>query len=100
MDYVRELSSVVPDDVIDKFVAVCHSANFEDLVAYVDDIMREGFGVYQLMRQLFTLLIKCDELLDTHKAVIFEKMAVSLFYILPWLLTFLPCVSPTAYFGR
>uniref|UniRef100_A0A0N5AVR3 AAA domain-containing protein n=1 Tax=Syphacia muris TaxID=451379 RepID=A0A0N5AVR3_9BILA len=73
---IQELSSVIPDAVVQKFITVCHSANFEDLIEYIDGVLREGFGVYQLMKQLFPIFMKSEELLDTHKAVIFQKMAV------------------------
>lgn len=71
------MSSAVPEELINKFIAVCHTGSFDSLLAYVDDVLREGFGAYQLMKQLFTALLKSDELLDTHKAVIFEKIGVS-----------------------
>uniref|UniRef100_F1L0L9 Replication factor C subunit 4 n=1 Tax=Ascaris suum TaxID=6253 RepID=F1L0L9_ASCSU len=72
---VRHLSGAVPDSVVRELLAVCERVNFDEMFAYVESIRREGYGVYQLMTQLFSLILHNKELLDTHKSVIFEKMA-------------------------
>lgn len=72
---VRQLSGAVPEEVLEHLVAVCQSANFDELFSCVEGIKREGYGVYQLMSQLFYSLVHHEDLSDTQKAVIFDKMA-------------------------
>uniref|UniRef100_A0A183VF86 AAA domain-containing protein n=1 Tax=Toxocara canis TaxID=6265 RepID=A0A183VF86_TOXCA len=76
---VRELSGAVPDSVVKDLLNVCERMNFDEMCTYVESIKRQGYGVYQLMTQLFSLILHSTQLLDTHKSAIFEKMAVSLF---------------------
>lgn len=73
---VRQLSGAVSEEAIEKLMIACRSVNFDELVSCVEGIKREGYGVYQLMSQLFHSLLHHEELLDTHKAAIFEKMGV------------------------
>lgn len=71
---VRQFLGAVPDDVVQQFVASCRSRNHNQLYACIENIRREGYGVYQLLKQFFHICLRLEDLSDLNKAAICEKI--------------------------
>lgn len=78
---VRQFLGAVPDDVVQQFLAACRSLNYSELYACVESIRREGYGVYQLLKQFFHICLQLD-FHDLKKAIICEKIGVSFIFFL------------------
>ncbi|XP_013415351.1 replication factor C subunit 4 [Lingula anatina] len=73
---IFEIAGVIPNDIIDDLLRVCHSDSYEKLEAFVKEIMLEGHSAYQIITQLHELLVVHPELGDKQKSVILEKLAI------------------------
>lgn len=71
-----DISGVVPEDVIDNLIRVCHSDSYDKLDNTIQELMAEGHSAVQLLLQLHDKFVEVDELGDNQKSVIFEKIAV------------------------
>ena len=59
-------------------MTACRSLDPDSLMAAVEEMRRQGHSARQFLVQLYEPLMNHDELIDFQKAVIFEKMAVSI----------------------
>ncbi|KAH3810557.1 replication factor C subunit 4-like [Dreissena polymorpha] len=73
---IYNIAGVIPDDVLDSLITVCHSNSYEKLQANVQELMNEGHAASQLILQLHDKLVQLDELTDKQKSVVLEKLAV------------------------
>ncbi|MFH4975674.1 hypothetical protein AB6A40_002383 [Gnathostoma spinigerum] len=73
---VRQMSGMVPEEVVEKLLKVCRSSNYSELISCVEAVKRDGYGAYQLIVQLFSKIMSNSDLSDLNKAIIFEKLAV------------------------
>ncbi|XP_053675398.1 replication factor C subunit 4 [Anopheles nili] len=71
---VLEMSGVVPDDYLKKFVSVCKSLNYGKLEEYVQNLSYDAYSVGQLFEQLTEYIVYNDNLTEKQKAVICEKL--------------------------
>ncbi|VDO26204.1 unnamed protein product [Brugia timori] len=78
---VRQFLGAVPDDVVQQFVASCRSRNHNQLYACIENIRREGYGVYQLLKQFFHICLRLEDLSDLNKAAICEKIGLSFIFL-------------------
>lgn len=74
---VRQFLGAIPDDVVEQFLAACKSSNHDQLYTCVESIRREGYGVYQLLKQFFYICLHLEDINDLNKATICEKIGVS-----------------------
>uniref|UniRef100_A0A8R1TPK0 AAA domain-containing protein n=1 Tax=Onchocerca volvulus TaxID=6282 RepID=A0A8R1TPK0_ONCVO len=79
-DDVRQFLGSVPDDVVEQFLAACKSLDHNQLYACVESIRREGYGVYQLLKQFFYVYLHLEDLSDLNKAAICEKIGLSFLF--------------------
>ncbi|VDK84998.1 unnamed protein product [Litomosoides sigmodontis] len=82
---VRQFLGAVPDDVVKQFLDACRSSNHNKLCECVESIRREGYGVYQLLKQFFSecemrILDGANEFLQLldFGTVVMEQFTVSL----------------------
>lgn len=73
---IYEIAGVIPDDVIDDLLTVCHSNSYEKLQSAVQELINEGHAASQMILQIHDKVVKLDELGDTPKSVILEKLAI------------------------
>ncbi|XP_052782852.1 replication factor C subunit 4-like [Mya arenaria] len=73
---IYEIAGVIPDDVIDGLITVCHSNSYEKLQSCVQDLMNEGHAASQLILQLHDKLVEMDSLGDKQKSLVLDKLAV------------------------
>ena len=77
VEEVHEMSGLVPHSHVTKLVKTARSGQLDDLVRAVKDVGKHGFSAYQLIKQLSEVLLRDPSPKATHKAAIFEKLAVS-----------------------
>lgn len=74
---IQELSGMIPEDVLIKFLQVCKDGDYNVFVDFVDGVFNDGYSVGQLMEQLNEHVV-CDENLSVkQKSLITAKIAVS-----------------------
>lgn len=74
---IRELSGMIPDEVLSKFLEVCKAGDYNVFVDFVEGVFHDGYSVGQLMEQLNEHVV-CDEnLSEKQKSLITAKIAVS-----------------------
>ncbi|ELU11749.1 hypothetical protein CAPTEDRAFT_223108 [Capitella teleta] len=73
---IYEISGVIPNDIIDGIIVICHSGSYEQLESTIKDVIAEGHAATQVILQLHRSLIDNDRLSDAQKSVIFEKLAI------------------------
>uniref|UniRef100_A0A7E4VHZ5 AAA domain-containing protein n=1 Tax=Panagrellus redivivus TaxID=6233 RepID=A0A7E4VHZ5_PANRE len=73
-DDVRELSGVVPVEMVDRLLAVCYSNDFNALQKVVKQFRAGGYGITPLLLQLSDVLIADDGIKSATKARIFTKI--------------------------
>ncbi|KAK7069113.1 replication factor C subunit 4 [Halocaridina rubra] len=73
---VYEIAGVVPETWLNKLFEVCTTDSYEKLSDYLNDMMAEGFAGSQIMLQMHDLIIGCDDLRDSQKSVVLDKLAV------------------------
>lgn len=73
---IMDITGVVPEDILDEIVKVCHSDSYQSLDDTVKRVNREGYAASQLLGQLHDRVIQMEELSDKQKSVVCEKMAV------------------------
>ncbi|KAL2652427.1 hypothetical protein R1flu_020555 [Riccia fluitans] len=72
---IISVSGVVPDDVLDSFVAACKSGQFDKAQAVVSNIIAEGYPASQILNQLFDIVVSSPDITDEQKARILERIA-------------------------
>ncbi|XP_064638961.1 replication factor C subunit 4-like isoform X2 [Lineus longissimus] len=73
---IWEIAGIIPKDVIDHILTVCHSNSYEKLEVAVKDLIAEGHSAYQILQQLHMIMAQKEELGDKQKSIVCEKMAV------------------------
>ena len=73
---VYEIAGVIPDEVIQDLIKVCHSDSYEKLEAAVKNIMLEGHSATQVINQLHDQIIPNQEIGDRQKSVICERLSM------------------------
>lgn len=77
-EQIREMSGVIPDEVLIKFIAVCREGDYNVFVDFVDGVFSDGYSVGQLMEQLNEYVVADENLTVKQKSLITTKIAVSL----------------------
>uniref|UniRef100_A0ABD2W793 Replication factor C C-terminal domain-containing protein n=2 Tax=Trichogramma TaxID=7490 RepID=A0ABD2W793_9HYME len=75
LEDVIEVTGFVPRKWLDDLIQVCETKNYNEVEAYVDKFMLEGYSASQVVDQLNDILIFSNQLTDKQKAVIGEKLA-------------------------
>ncbi|XP_058802287.1 replication factor C subunit 4 [Phymastichus coffea] len=73
-DDVVEVTGVVPIKWLDDLLKVCETKNYNEVEAYIDKFMLEGYSVSQVVDQLNDMVIYSLMLSDKQKAFIGEKL--------------------------
>ncbi|KAK7090439.1 replication factor C subunit 4-like [Littorina saxatilis] len=73
---IRDITGVVPEDLLDEVLKVCRSDSYEKLDATVKKVIREGYAGSQILSQFHDKLVAMEEVSDKQKSVICEKMAL------------------------
>lgn len=76
---IRELSGVIPDDVLTQFLQVCRDGDYNVFVEFVEGIFKDGYSVGQLMEQLNEYVVGDENLSVKQKSLITAKIADCLF---------------------
>lgn len=74
---IRELSGLIPDEVLVQFVETCREGDYNKFVEFVEGVFNEGYSVGQLMEQLNEYIVSRDNLTVKQKSQITIKIAVS-----------------------
>lgn len=72
---IREMSGIIPDEVLVRFVEVCKAGDYNVFVDFVDGVFNEGYSVGQLMEQLNEYIVADENLTVKQKSVITIKIA-------------------------
>merc|ERR1712179_104584 len=76
---VEEITGVIPDSWLNKFIKVARSNSYEKLEVFIDELMYEGYSAHQLINQLHDLIVgdEKEKLSDRQKSVICETLAIN-----------------------
>ncbi|KAL3690676.1 hypothetical protein R1sor_004327 [Riccia sorocarpa] len=74
-DNIISVSGVVPDEVMDSFIAACKSGQFDKAQGVVTNIIAEGYPASQILNQLFDIVVSSPDIADEQKARILERIA-------------------------
>lgn len=72
---IRELSGMIPDDLLVKFLQVCKEGDYNVFVDFVEGVFQDGYSVGQLMEQLNDHVIADENLSVKQKSLIVAKIA-------------------------
>ncbi|XP_063923316.1 replication factor C subunit 4 [Zophobas morio] len=73
---VLEVTGVVPDHWLEKFLDVCKARNHNQLQEFLEELMFEAYAASQLLEQLNEFIVNFDGFTDKQKALIGEKLGV------------------------
>uniref|UniRef100_A0A914VZV7 AAA+ ATPase domain-containing protein n=1 Tax=Plectus sambesii TaxID=2011161 RepID=A0A914VZV7_9BILA len=73
---VDRMVGVISDDAVHLLIKACRTGKFENVQTAVESLRRDGFPAYQLLSQVFDIVVVDDELNDDHKAAICDKLGV------------------------
>ncbi|XP_076134029.1 replication factor C subunit 4 [Alosa pseudoharengus] len=71
---ILEIAGVVPPNVIDNLLQICHKGTFDKMQIEVKNMIDDGYAATQILNQLHDRIIE-GHLSDKQKSVIAEKMA-------------------------
>ncbi|XP_063057922.1 replication factor C subunit 4 [Engraulis encrasicolus] len=71
---ILEIAGVVPPNVVDNLIQICHKGTFEKLQQEVKNMIDDGYAATQVLGQIHDCIIE-GNLNDKQKSVICEKMA-------------------------
>jgi len=74
VDDVREMSGYIPDEMLQRFLSICESPDFQKVHTFVRQFKSQGYGVYQALQQVSDVMVKNPELNAVTKAKIFDKL--------------------------
>ncbi|XP_050388610.2 replication factor C subunit 4 isoform X2 [Patella vulgata] len=74
---IFEISGIVPTETIDDVLKTCQSDSYEKLDTVIKLMINEGYAATQVINQLHDRIVISEELTDTQKSVICEKIALS-----------------------
>lgn len=72
---ILEIAGILNDKVITNILDCCASGSFEKVENCVQEIIYDGFSCVQVISQLHDHLIERADIIDSKKAVIYEKIA-------------------------
>jgi len=72
---IISVSGIVPDSVLEGLLKACQSGQFDLAHKEVTDIIAEGHPVSQIFSQLFDFVVQSQDMTDTQKARITERLA-------------------------
>ncbi|XP_012697693.1 replication factor C subunit 4 [Clupea harengus] len=72
---ILEIAGVVPPNVIDNLLQICHKGTFDKMQIEVKNMIDDGYAATQILNQLHDCIIE-GHLNDKQKSVVAEKMAV------------------------
>ncbi|XP_050388641.1 replication factor C subunit 4 isoform X4 [Patella vulgata] len=73
---IFEISGIVPTETIDDVLKTCQSDSYEKLDTVIKLMINEGYAATQVINQLHDRIVISEELTDTQKSVICEKIAI------------------------
>lgn len=76
---IREMSGMIPDELLVQFMEVCKDGDYNVFVDFVDGVFSDGFSVGQLMEQLNEYVVGNENLSVKQKSLITAKIADCLF---------------------
>ncbi|GLV41549.1 uncharacterized protein CBL_06778 [Carabus blaptoides fortunei] len=79
IDDVIEITGVIPEDEIQKFIKVCTKNDFKGLQEFIDVFSLSAYSAAQLMEQFNDILVSSTQFTDNQKAIIGEKLALTSF---------------------
>ena len=74
VDDVREMSGYIPDEMLQRFLSICESPDFQKVHTFVRQFKSQGYGVYQALQQVSDVMVKNPELIAVTNAKIFDKV--------------------------
>ncbi|KAK3583686.1 hypothetical protein CHS0354_021434 [Potamilus streckersoni] len=75
-DDIYDIAGVVPAEVIDQIIKVCHSDSYEKLDKTIMEQIFNGHSGMQLINQIHDKIVVSDELGDKQKSIICDKLAI------------------------
>jgi len=69
-------SGLVPSHLIDKLLVAAQKGKLERQIRAVKRLGKNGYGAYQVVKQISEVVLSNEALQPSHKARIFEKLAV------------------------
>jgi len=72
---VHEMSGLVPSHSIDKLLVAAQRGKLERQLKAVKRLGKNGYGAYQVVKQISEVILSNEVLQPAHKAKIFEKLA-------------------------
>ncbi|ESO82133.1 hypothetical protein LOTGIDRAFT_198206 [Lottia gigantea] len=73
---ICEIAGVIPTDNIDEVLKICHSDSYEKLDKIIKTMINNGYAATQVINQIHDRIVISEELTDTQKSVICEKIAL------------------------
>ncbi|KAJ0960284.1 hypothetical protein J5N97_000424 [Dioscorea zingiberensis] len=68
------VSGVIPEEVVQAFVAACKSGDFDIADKEVSNIIADGYPVSQMLSQFFEVIVSADDISDEQKARICKRL--------------------------
>lgn len=80
--HVLEISGIIPQIYLENFLEICRLRDFPKLEKYVENLSFDAYSVGQLLEQLNDFIVEHDQLTDTQKCIIVQKIAECSFRLL------------------
>ena len=79
---ILEMSGIIPEHHLAKFVNICKSKEYSKLENFVRDFMFEAYSISQFFDQLNDFIVADDSITNDQKSVIFDKLGESSFRLM------------------
>lgn len=79
---ILEMSGIIPEDYLGKFVDICRSKEYTRLENFVRDFMYEAYSISQFFDQLNDFIVADGSITNDEKSVIFDKLGESSFRLM------------------
>lgn len=79
---ILEMSGIIPDHFLAKFVDICKSKEFSKLENFVHDFMFEAYSIAQFFDQLNDFIIADESITNDQKSMICDKLGESSFRLM------------------
>lgn len=79
---ILEMSGIIPEHYLLKFIDICKAKNYSNLEHFVRDFMYEAYSISQFFDQINDLIVSDDSITNGQKSIIFDKLGEASFRLL------------------
>jgi len=73
---ILEVSGCIDQSVIDNWIKISFSGSFDQAQCFIQQVIADGFAANQLLSQLHDAIIANEQLGDSQKAKVMEKISL------------------------